>query len=105
MELMKPFQPYKTRIMNLLFEGEPTTSIDAYDHCEFHMIPVHPSRATVINFLDLLEASQYLKSEKETCKGGYRKIWRMAISKEEALVKLSSDLHTEFTAKILKGFN
>ena len=105
MELMKPFPPYKTRIMNLLFEGEPTNSKDAYDHCKFHMNEGHPSRASVINFLNLLEKSQYLKSEKESCKGGSRKIYSMAISREEALLKLSSDLNAELITKILKGFN
>lgn len=105
MELMKTFQPYKTRIMNLLFKGEPIKSIDAYAHCEFHMKGGHPSRATVINFLGMLEESQYLKSEKRTGKGGYHKIYSMAISRTEAIHKLASDLNIEFNAKILSVLN
>ncbi len=105
MELLKTFPAYKTEILNLIFEGEPLKSIDAYTRCFINMNGDHPSRASVINFLELLEKSQYLQSTKHSGKGGYHKIWKLAISKDEALLKLSSDLNAEFIDKILSRLN
>ena len=105
MELMKKFPAYKTNSLNFCFDVEELKSIDAYAHCFTQMNGDPPSRSSVINFLNLLEDSKYLESRTETGKGGHHKIYSMAMPKEEALLKMSSDLNNEFTNKILKGLN
>lgn len=105
MELMKNFQPYKTRILNLLFEGEPIKSRDAYEHCVFHMNENHPCRASVIKFLQLLENSQYLTTETTSGKGGWHPIYSLAMPKENIMRKMLTDLEAEFIDKVLSGLN
>lgn len=101
MKMLRNFPIYKAIIFTQILEGKPLKTVDAWNNTIAILDNQAPSRASVINFMKLLEESGYLSSEEVPGKGGYFPIYTLKLSYEEALAKLKDDMLQEFNETIL----
>lgn len=103
MELLKTFPEYKALLFKLLFLNDKIKTIDAHNYLKLEMQDKAPSRASTINFLADLAESGYATFNEESGKGGFHRVYSMAMPKDEALEKLQKEVFTEFWEKIAKN--
>jgi hypothetical protein len=85
------FSEWKLAVLDLLSTGEEVCSREVYawvnGQSNWGKQGNTISRASVINFLNLLSDKEHLIGfREETCKGGYRRVYNMIMSRRE-LVK------------------
>ena len=74
MQILKPFPYYKHEILGILFQGSPYTSGEIHAKLIKLMEDTHPSRASVINFLQTLVKYDHVTFQEKTGKGGIHRV-------------------------------
>ena len=83
------FKPYQISCLELLWNSKkPLGSRDIWEGVN-QMLPSTISRASIINFLDASVENGILDYTETTGKGGYRRLYIAAFSKEETSEYLS----------------
>ena len=96
MQIVKKPSEYMLLIIGLLFGGTSWITKDVHYHLVDTMNNRHPSRASVINFLNLLVEFGYVDFEEKTGKGGYHRIYTLIGTKEDFLKKLQLEQTEQF---------
>ncbi len=96
MQIVKKPSEYMILIIGLLFGRSSHISREVHDHLINKMGNKHPSRASVINFLNLLVESGFVSFVEESGKGGYHRVYTLIGNKEDFLTKLRLDQTEEF---------
>jgi len=76
-----------------------------YQHLIDTMDGKHPSRASVIFFLNALVDNEYLSYSDATGKGGHHRTYYTTLSKDELMMKISSDINKSLVSAINTLFN
>ena len=101
MQMIKEIQNYKVETLGILFEGKPTTSSQAHEKLINRMEGTHPSRASVINFLQSLFVHNHVSYETQTCKGGYRRVYTLKGNVDDFTNRLELQLNKQFREEYL----
>lgn len=96
MQIVKKPSEYMLLIIGLLFPGDSWKSGAVHTQLINDMGNKHPSRASVINFLNLLVESGYVEYETRTGKGGYHRVYTLKGTKEDFLTKLQLEQTEQF---------
>lgn len=104
MHILKKLQPYKIETLALLFNETPLKSIDVFLNLEKTMGDKHPSRASVINFLNSLVDNHHVTYEFGTGKGGHHRIYTLKGNRDDFTTRLQTQLLKEFHEEYLLSF-
>ena len=99
-------QDYKKELINKLLEtDEPIGSGKLHNHLVEVMNDEHPSRASVIFFMNNLVDNKYASWKDATGKGGHHKKYYTKLTKEQFITKIRQDIFTTLDNALNKTFN
>ena len=96
--LVPDYQKYIIR--KLLSDKEPINSGAMWKHLKEIMGDNHPSRASVIFFLNDLVDFKYVLYKDATGKGGHQRLYYTELTSEEFISKISEDINTKLVEAI-----
>ena len=99
-------QDYKKELINKLLEtDQPIGSGDLWRHTKEIMKDEHPSRASVIFFMNHLVDNKYASFKDATGKGGHHRKYYTKLSKGQFVTKIRKDINTTLDEALSKVFN
>lgn len=101
MNILKKVPLYKILILGMLFEGKPLNTKKVHTHLIKEMNGKHPSRASVIIFLNKLVDHNHVTFEEVTGKGGYHRIYSLKGTPDDFTNRLTLQMNTQFSEEYL----
>ena len=99
-------QDYKKELINKLLEiDEPIGSGDLHKYLIETMNGDHPSRASVIFFMNHLVDNKYASFKDATGKGGHHRKYYTKLRKEDFIEKIRQDINTTLDKALHIVFN
>lgn len=99
--MLKKVPIYKILILGMLFEGKPLISQKIHSRLIKEMNGKHPSRASVINYLNKLVVHNHATFEEESGKGGFHRIYSLKGDRDDFTNRLTLQLNTQFREEYL----
>ena len=88
LSIVKTPSPYMIEMWIILLDGASVISRTIHDKLKKLMPGNHPSRASVINYLNALAESKLLTFESKNGKGGTHRIYTLKGTKEDFIARL-----------------
>ena len=101
MQILKKTPEYQILILGMLFEGKPLITKQVHSRLIEKMNGKHPSRASIINYLNKLVDYHHATFEEESGKGGFHRIYTLKGNRDDFTNRLTLQMNTQFREEYL----